>query len=208
MLFSFIGVAITVMQVGAVAITALFAFTIFNNLTQPKSEENTANTNSSMVKVAATATDTTVNNNLSVKLSESNVDNKSATTTTPSPELAIKTDKKNQTTTPEERRVENWDWLLKQNASHFTVQYASSTLQQLLREDARTFPTDDPSAIYPFRRSKRDKLIYGFSVGLYATRADAEKAIAKTPKSANTNKPWIRQVGTIQNQITRTLAGE
>jgi len=205
LLFACIGLARTIMQFCAVAIAALFAFAVFNNLTQPKTSDTASNTNLSIVKVAATTIDTSKNSNLGVKLLESTTDD---ATNIESPKLVAKTDNKKQTTTPEEKQIENSDWLLKQNANQFTVQYASSTRQPLLKQDARAFPTDDPIVIYPFRRSKREKMVYGFAVGLYTTRADAEQAIAKIPDSASTNEPWIRQVGTLQKQITRTLAGE
>ena len=91
-------------------------------------------------------------------------------------------------------------WVSRLPADKYIIQVASSTDRELLLKDALAFPYG-PVAIYPFNKSKRKRVIYGLSAGVYNSFDDARRAIDILPKEVVANGPWIRQISTVKKQI-------
>ncbi len=96
-------------------------------------------------------------------------------------------------------------WVFRQSEEKYTIQFASSPDINLLYEEARSFPQSDNMMVYPFKKNRNKKVIYGFSVGLYDNLKNAREAISKLPENIREAKPWIRSIGELQIQVAKTL---
>lgn len=104
--------------------------------------------------------------------------------------------------------VKDWRWVFQQKDGKFTIQYRSSTDKELLYEDARQLPANSSAGVFPFKRTSRKQLMYGYASGIYDTLESAEQAIQSLPSKAREHGPWIRPITQLQEQVARTLANE
>ncbi len=102
-------------------------------------------------------------------------------------------------------RLQDSTWVFRQDEDKFTIQYASSPDLELIYESARSFSTTDPVAVFPFKKNRNKRMIYGFSTGIYDNVKSAQQAIAALPESTQALAPWIRPIGELQEQVARTL---
>lgn len=93
---------------------------------------------------------------------------------------------------------ENWVFILP--ADKFVIQFGSSLDRERLYADATAFPTG-PVAIYPFKKTPSDRIVYGYSSGIYNNLDDAQRALQTFPKTVLANRPWIRPVDALKKQI-------
>lgn len=95
----------------------------------------------------------------------------------------------------------NGRWISKQRTDSYIIQLASSTKDAELIEYARRLSSHGPLAIYPFKKTKDGKLLYGLSSGLYGSSTEATKAAALLPIESAQNGSWIRKVADVSSQI-------
>jgi hypothetical protein len=100
----------------------------------------------------------------------------------------------------EERQIYESDWIFLLAADKFVIQFGSSSDRALVYEEANAFPTG-PIAVYPFKKTPSDKLVYGYSSGVYNSLQDAQRALSTMPKDLQERDPWIRPVGRLQKRI-------
>ena len=97
--------------------------------------------------------------------------------------------------------VYNADWLLKQNDSAYVVQLASSTVKPEIYQKAFILSDTHPVVVYPFRKTRGNRLMYGYAIGMYDSFREAQNDVNKLQDSAVAEGVWIRPVGEIQREI-------
>ncbi len=100
--------------------------------------------------------------------------------------------------------VYNADWLLKQNAGSYVVQLASSTAKPELFQKAFLLSETHPVVVYPFRKTRSNRLMYGYAIGMYDSFNEAQSGVGKLSASSVAEGVWIRSVGEIQKEIVST----
>ncbi len=92
-------------------------------------------------------------------------------------------------------------WLHSQNPKMFVIQVASSTDYQGLLTYAHDKKLNKPIAIYPFKKSREGKVVYGVSTGLYSS---SKEAMNNASSLSNTKEHgvWIRKVADLRAQMT------
>ena len=95
--------------------------------------------------------------------------------------------------------LESPNWVLVQDAGQYTVQMIASSE----RESVEAFLVENalppPNSIFTFDR--RGRTWYALVHGLYPSIDAAREAIERMPPEAQTNQPWIRAIGRIQNAL-------
>ena len=104
--------------------------------------------------------------------------------------------------------VNDWKWVFQQPEGQFTIQYRSSPDKELLYEEARQLPATSSVGVFPFKKTSRNQLLYGYASGTYDTLESAEQTIQSLPPKARAHGPWIRPIKELQEQVARTLANE
>jgi len=97
--------------------------------------------------------------------------------------------------------VYNADWLLVQNSGSYVVQLASSTDKTDLFQKAFEFSDDYPVVVYPFKKTRTNRTMYGVSVGVYKSYNEAYASVVQLTGNAVADGFWIRPVKEIQKQI-------
>ena len=100
--------------------------------------------------------------------------------------------------------VYNADWLLKQDASSFVVQLASSTDKPDLYQKAFDLSDGHPVVVFPFKKVRGNRLMYGYAIGMYGSFQEARRSVSKLPEGAVAEGVWIRLVGDLQKDIVST----
>lgn len=100
----------------------------------------------------------------------------------------------------DQREIHESDWILLLPTDKFVIQFGSSPDLDLIYAEAKAFPTG-PVAIYPFKKTPTNRVVYGYSSGIYDSLEEAQRAIESFPKSIVTYGPWIRPVGALKQQI-------
>lgn len=95
----------------------------------------------------------------------------------------------------------NGRWISKQRMDSYIIQLASSTKDTELVEYARGLSSQGPLAIYPFKKTKDGKLLFGLSTGLYGSSSEAAAAAAQLPIESAPTGSWIRKVADVSSQI-------
>lgn len=97
--------------------------------------------------------------------------------------------------------LESPTWILVQNSSLTTVQMSASrdraSVENFLRRNRAVLPP--PNSIYSFVRN--GDTWYALLHGLYPSVGAARTAVESLPASAQSNQPWIRNVGRIQDAL-------
>lgn len=98
------------------------------------------------------------------------------------------------------------EWIMMLPEDKFTIQFGSSPDQRRLFEEARAFPSGQV-AMFPFKKTPSNRLVYGYASGVYSSLDAAQRAIRKMPQSVVARGPWIRPVGALKKQISAVTEG-
>jgi len=88
-------------------------------------------------------------------------------------------------------------WIYAQDSASYTVQFGSSAEEALLEEYAAEFPAEMQFAIYRVKGATGGENAFGIVSGLYASVADARKALEQLDEELRRYEPWIRQFGDV-----------
>ncbi len=95
--------------------------------------------------------------------------------------------------------LESANWILVQNPAAFTVQMSASTDRASVVNFMTRANLEGPNSIYSFRRG--GNTWYAAVHGLFDSLDDARVAVAAMSDIAKADKPWIRPVAQIQNNL-------
>ncbi len=95
--------------------------------------------------------------------------------------------------------LESPNWVLVQDPKLFTVQMSASTDRESVENFLARNQLDAPNSIFSFTRNGRTW--FALVHGLFGSIEEARSEIEKMPASAQSNQPWIRGVGRIQNAL-------
>lgn len=110
----------------------------------------------------------------------------------------LKPQSRNQTITAENAVLHNQTVANTQTSKLYVIQIASSTNYDALLDYGRGLSQLGAMTIYPSRENQNGELHYGISTGLYASSAEAFKALESLPDSARSYNPWVRAVDDIK----------
>lgn len=102
------------------------------------------------------------------------------------------------------RQLLDQNWILNKYRGSYTVQVASSESKPELENFAQQFRLDEQLHIYPFKISSAGRPVFGLAFGIYPTFFSANKVAEKLSEPLRENKPWIRPIGNLQDQIIAT----
>ena len=97
--------------------------------------------------------------------------------------------------------VYNVEWLLKHEAGSYVVQLASSTDKPDLYQKAFELSDSHPVVVYPFKRTRSNRMMYGYAIGMYDSFNEAQADVKQLSENAVAEGVWIRSVGEIQKQV-------
>jgi len=112
--------------------------------------------------------------------------------------------KSRMTSHPAKAGVYNADWLLKQDVGAYVVQLASSTVKPDLYQKAFELSKTHPAVVYPFKKTRSNRLMYGYAIGIYDSVGEAKADVNQLSRSAVAQGVWIRPVSEIQKEIIST----
>lgn len=95
--------------------------------------------------------------------------------------------------------LESPNWILVQNADQYTVQMSASRDLASVENFLKKNSLSPPNSIFSFDRD--GNTWYALLHGLFPTIDDARLSVERMPATAQTNQPWIRSVGRIQNVL-------
>lgn len=95
--------------------------------------------------------------------------------------------------------LESPNWVLLQNPDLWTIQLSASPDKNDIVRFQDKANLESPTSIYSFKRE--ETTWYALVQGLYKTLPDARKAIESMSDAAIKNQPWIRKIGSIQNNL-------
>jgi septal ring-binding cell division protein DamX len=101
------------------------------------------------------------------------------------------------TTVKDSQRIENVEWIRDRDPQHFTLQLVAMSGEQAVKEFIKQQSQAGSYAYY--RKTQKGRDFYVAIYGSYANRADAEKAAARFAQL----KPWIRDLGSIQETMSK-----
>jgi len=91
------------------------------------------------------------------------------------------------------------EWVRQQNARHYTLQLASSTLRSKIERYYGQYRIAGQGGYFHYRRNGRDW--YALVYGAYPTVSAARLAIDNLPEALRTWKPWVRRIRDIQKEM-------
>ena len=91
------------------------------------------------------------------------------------------------------------DWLLQQNPQHLTLQLAVMSEEIRILLFLRKNKLAGQLSYFSIERNGRK--LFVLTSGIFADRPSAVRAVRELPKSVQAARPWIRQLGAIQEQI-------
>jgi len=101
--------------------------------------------------------------------------------------------------TPVNGVLESPNWVLVQDSEQFTVQMSASTERASVEAFLERNDLPAPNSIFTFDRDGRTW--YALVHGLYPSIGEARTAIERMPAEAQSNQPWIRAIGRIQDVL-------
>jgi septal ring-binding cell division protein DamX len=96
----------------------------------------------------------------------------------------------------EAKRIEDVAWIRGRRPDHFTLQLAAMGSEQAVKEFIKQ--QQQPGSFAYYRKKQNGKDLFVAIYGSFASRADAQEAAARFAPL----KPWIRDFGSIQQNIT------
>lgn len=95
-------------------------------------------------------------------------------------------------------------WINQQQNSDYLIQFASSPDKEALLEFAR-LNIQTVAVLYPYKRTPSNRPVYGLASGVHPSLDAAQQSITRLPQALQSQQPWIRPLGQLQTEITRTL---
>ncbi len=95
-------------------------------------------------------------------------------------------------------------WINQQQNSDYLIQFASSPDREALLEFAR-LNIQTVAVLYPYKRTPSNRPVYGLASGVHPSLDSAQQSITRLPQALQSQEPWIRPLGQLQTEITRTL---
>lgn len=93
------------------------------------------------------------------------------------------------------------NWLLQQSADKFTIQLIASQDKHAVTRYLKKLPKSITPFTYKFYKDK--KAWMAVATGIYVNHAEASRAIKALPAKIRKSKPWIRNVGLLQEIINK-----
>jgi len=97
--------------------------------------------------------------------------------------------------------VHDEQWVLSQADDGYVLQVHTGVAISELREHALSLPSNNLVAIYPLARLGTGQILYGLSVGFYASYRDAMDGFRKLPSEFAQSEPWVRPIGDLQAAV-------
>lgn len=91
-------------------------------------------------------------------------------------------------------------WLGEQPPDRYTIQLIASQDKDSLKKFIDKLPRSIDAYIYRYTRGKDTWT--AVATGIYKDRDTAKQAVARLPANIRKNKPWVRQIGPIQQYLT------
>lgn len=102
-----------------------------------------------------------------------------------------------------ENRLKDANWILRQDANNYTLQLVSGHQQSTIENFIKKYRLDNRElSYYHSRRNGKDW--HNLTYGIYPDRQTANNAIDLLPSGLAKEKPWIRQMRTIQSEIVKS----
>jgi len=105
--------------------------------------------------------------------------------------------------TPIMSGMRNIEWLLNQSTDLYVVQLGSSTDKASLYQKAFELSDSYPSVVFPFKKTRDGKIMYGYSMGLFENLQDARNSVNKLNANTTQEGIWIRRLSELQKKISR-----
>jgi TPR repeat protein len=100
------------------------------------------------------------------------------------------------------QRIFGPSWTRRQNPDHYTLQIASGYDEEAIRDALMRYVPNLDSAYFKFSESGNQPYIA--IVGSFTTIREASAALQTLPDPIQTNNPWIRRFGKIQERLDTT----
>lgn len=94
------------------------------------------------------------------------------------------------------------DWILKQNPEHYTLQLVAGNNIKTLRAFIQRHSPSEPLALY--QSSRKNQPWFGLIHGTYSSKQKAFTARDRMSKSLRGQKPWVRKLGPLQDELRET----
>ncbi len=92
-------------------------------------------------------------------------------------------------------------WILTLNPNDFIIQFGSSTDLQLFDEFVPVIDTEQPIALYSYKRTPSGRPVYGIATGVYADADRALAAVSNLSAEARAFNPWVRKISDLTADI-------
>ncbi len=96
------------------------------------------------------------------------------------------------------------DWILQQNPDHYTLQLVAGNNIDTVRNFIQRHSPNTPFAVY--RGTRKNKPWYGLVYNSFSSKQRAFSAIKQLPKRIQRQKPWVRKLSDLQNDLRKKTA--
>ena len=93
------------------------------------------------------------------------------------------------------------EWIASLNPQHFIVQFASTPDLNLLNELIPVINNNEEIAIYPFKKTRSGRPVYGIATGVFTDLDGALASLNDLSDEARAYDPWVRPVVELIKQI-------
>ena len=100
-------------------------------------------------------------------------------------------------------RLKDAKWILEQNSEYYTLQLVSGHQQSTIENFIKKYQLDDRQLCY-FYSQRNGKGWHNLTYGVYPDHTTARNAVKQLPSGLAKEKPWIRQMRTIQSEIIQS----
>lgn len=107
------------------------------------------------------------------------------------------------TGTGNNNRLKDDKWILKQNPERYTLQLVTGHKRTTIDNFIAKYHLQPQQLAY-FFSTRNEKQWHNLIYGIYPDRKTANSAIKQLPSQLERVKPWIRQLASIQSEISRT----
>jgi general secretion pathway protein A len=102
-----------------------------------------------------------------------------------------------------ESRLKDANWIMRQDANNYTLQLVTGHRQSTIENFIKKYRLDNQELSYYYSR-RNGKGWHNLTYGIYPDRQTANNAIDLLPSGLAKEKPWIRQMRTIQSEIVQS----
>lgn len=102
---------------------------------------------------------------------------------------------------PESGALLPYEWILEQDPAAYTIQIMAGKRAVDVTRFARQVTVGHPMAYYAVTRS--GQTWYILLSGVFEDRAEAQAAMADFPNAVRSNKPWVRSLRAVRNEVSR-----